>query len=517
MTDDRSKNNPQTIHAAIPKAASSSNGFSFSPVWVIPIIAAFIGGWLVFKSAVEENVFVDVSFKSASGLEAGKTPVKLRNVKIGEVTEVRFTEDLSEVEVEIELTGVSLDQLTDTTRFWVIRPRIGIEGVSGLDTLLSGAFIEIDPGEGGAPQTIFKGLEEPQIYQLGNPGTTYTLNSDTLGSISRGSSIKYRGITVGSVTKYKLTDDHGHVQIEIFIQSPHDEVVTKQTRFWNTSGVNLKLNSKGFDFQMESISSLVVGGIAFTNEYASENLVPAENNNLFTLHNTEIPEIEEILTFSVPVKLYFNNGVSGLSIGAPIEYKGIRIGTVENVGVETNNNRDEIVTFAMVDIEPDRLPTDELNPNLTTKERTKLVYRYFEHMIKLGVRGQLKSNLLTGKSLIVLDVFADAKKETIKYVDDIAIVPTVPETITGMVKQIDKLLARLESLPIESMGKNLNEAAENINKLINSLNVEKGGMTGVQLNETMNELRKAALSIRVMSEYLERHPEALIKGKTSGQ
>ncbi len=513
MTDEIAKQHSQTIQEPIPKAISTSGGFSISPIWVIPIIAALIGGWLVFKSAAEENIFVDVSFKSASGIAAGKTPVKLRNVKVGEVTEVRFTEDLSKVEVEMELTGISLERLTDTTRFWVIRPRIGIEGVSGLDTLLSGAFIEIDPGEGGTPQTIFKGLEEPQIYQLGNPGTSYILNSNTLGSINRGSSIKHRGITVGNVTKYKLTDDHSHVQIEIFIESPHDQYVRKHTRFWNISGIDIELNAKGFNFDMESINSLVAGGIAFTNEYAPENIVAAEKNNLFTLHNTETPEIEEAVIFSVPMKLYFDNGVSGLSNGAPVEYKGIRIGTVKKVGVETRAGINELITFAIIDIEPDRLPTDELHPGQSAKKRMQLIYRYFEHMVKTGVRGQLKSNIITGQSLIVFDDFADAKKESIRYVDDVAIIPTVPETVSGIIKQINELLAKIKAVPIENIGRNLNEATENMNNLIKSLNVEEGGVTGMQINETMNELSKAARSIRIVSEYLERHPEALIKGK----
>jgi len=514
MTDKNIKDT-DTIPKAIPKALTTSKDFSISPVWVIPIIAALIGGWLVFKSAVKENVFVEVSFKSAAGLEAGKTPVKIRNVKVGEVTEVRFTKDLSEVIIVMELTGVSIERLTDTTKFWVIRPRIGAEGVSGLDTLLSGAFIEIDPGEGGVPQEKFTGLEEPQLYQLGNPGTTYILNSKKLGSINRGSSIKYRGITVGSVTKYKLSEDHSHVQIEIFIASPHDKYITRYTRFWNISGVNIELNSKGFDFDMESISSLVVGGIAFTNKYAPDNLSPAKENNIFTLHNTMKPDIEEVLTFGVPMKLYFDNGVSGLSIGAPVEYKGIRIGTVENVGVESSKREDDIATFAMIDIEPERLPSDDLNQDMNDQQRTQLVYRYFEHMVNIGVRAQLKSNILTGQSLIVLDVFTDAEKQSLKYVNDIAILPTMPETVSGLIKQINELLSRLESLPIENIGRNLDEATDNMNDLIKSLNVEEGGMTGVQVNDTMNELSKAARSIRVMSEYLERHPEALIKGKSS--
>jgi len=196
-----------------------------------------------------------------------------------------------------------------------------------------------------------------------------------------------------------------------------------------------------------------------------------------------------------------------------IEYKGIRIGTVSRVGVEKNKEESDINTFAIVNVEPERLPTDDLNEDMEKKERKIVVDTYFEHMIKQGMRAQLKSNILTGQSLILLDMFKEEKQVAIQYIDNKLVVPTVPETVTGLIKQINELLARLKSLPVENIGKNLDESTENLNKLLKSLNVEEGGMTGVQLNETMNELSKAARSIRIMSEYLERHPEALIKGK----
>jgi paraquat-inducible protein B len=505
----------------IPQAKSVAKSHSISPIWVIPIIALFIGAWLVFQSSTEKKFNAEVTFKSAAGLEAGKTAVKLRNVKIGELTDVKFTEDLSEVVVVMELTGVSSEMLTDTTRFWVVKPRIGVGGVSGLDTLLSGAYIEIDPGKGGTPKNKFTGLEEPQLYQLGNPGTKYKLKSHKLGSLNRGSPIKYRGITVGSITRYKLIEDHSYVEIDIFINSPHDKYVTQHSRFWNTSGASMELDAKGFDFRMESIGSLISGGIAYTNAYIpaadKEELHLAKAGQLFTLYATEAPDITERVTFGAPIKLYFENGVSGLSAGAAVEYKGIQIGTVLQVGVEQNKNQNNIVTFAMIEIEPERLPSEDLNEHLTHKQRIENVYQFFNHMVKQGVRGQLKSNFLTGQSLVVFEVFADAKPAKIKLVEDYIIVPTVPETVTGLIKQINELLARLRSVPIESIGTNLDEATANINTLIQSLNAEEGGMTGMQVNEALNELNRAARSIRAMSEYLERHPEALLTGKHKEQ
>ncbi len=502
-----------SVSNKIPDANSRAKTSGISPVWVIPIIAAIVGGWLVFKAAVNEEVFIEVTFNSAAGLEAGKTPVKLRNVKVGELTEVRFTNDLSEVVVVMEITGVSKERLTDSTKFWVVKPRIGVEGVSGLDTLLSGAYIEMDPGEGGLQTSQFKGLEEPQLYQLGNPGTTYKLQSTELGSLVRGSAVKYRGITVGSVTKYHLVEDHSYVELEIFIESPHDQYINNETRFWNASGVSLELNEKGFDFDMESISSLVSGGIEFSSSFTSDITKQAVENTSFILHKTKLKEVTESVTFGAPMKLYFDKGVQGLSIGAAVEYKGMRVGTVSKVGVDLSEDKENILTYALIDIEPERLPLYKNKVAIDPEVRIKNVYDFFERMIAQGLHAQLKSNFLTGQSLIVLDVFERESKTQIVYEGKLLVVPTVPETVAGLLKQINDLMDRFNALPIENIGHNLDDATKNMNDLIKSLNAEEGGMTGVQLNQTMDELSKAAHSIRIMSEYLERHPEALIKGK----
>ncbi|VAW68950.1 Paraquat-inducible protein B [hydrothermal vent metagenome] len=498
----------------IPEAEVKNSRFSFSAVWVIPLIAAIIGGWLVFKSAMEENTFVEVAFKSASGLEAGKTTVKLRNVKVGDVKDVRFSKDLSKVIVVIEFTGIPKERITETTRFWVIRPRIGISGVSGLDTLLSGAYIEIDPGEGGKLSSSFTGYEEPQNYQLGNPGTTFVLSANKLGSLSRGSSIFLKGIEVGKVTRYALVEDHSQVEIEVFIRSPHDQYVKENTRFWNTSGFEIELGAKGLKLDTESLAAIISGGVSFSNEYSRDESPVAAENTLFRLYEAEHPDIEEVLTVGVPMKLYFDKGVSGLSVGAPVEYKGLRIGTVTEIAVESNKNKTDVLTFAIVDIEPERLPSERHKGKaLTKKEKIKRVHVYLEGMVKNGMRAQLKSNLITGQSLIMLDTFPALKMADIKYDKGLFIIPTAPETISGILEQLNQIMAKVEAIPFDNIGNKLEEATTNLNDLIKSLNAAEGGMTGVQAGEMMEELTKAARSIRSMSEYLERHPESLLKGK----
>lgn len=498
----------------IPQAELKQKSSGISAVWVIPIIAALIGGWMVFQNATEEKAVAEVTFKSASGLEAGKTIVKLRNIKVGEVKDVKFSDDLSEVVVVMQFKGVQQERLTDTTRFWVVKPRVGIGGVSGLDTLLSGAYIEIDPGEGGQPATKFTGMEEPDVYQRGNPGTRYILSTSELGSLSRGSPVKYRDIEVGTVTRYELVEDHSHVEVEIFVRAPHDKYVKQKTRFWNVSGLDVELSAEGIQLELDSLTSLMVGGINFSTQGGSNNLAQAPEKTVFKLYNKEEPDFEETLAFGAPMKLYFDDGVSGLSVGAPVEFKGLRVGTVVDIAVEASADKTKFLTFAMIDIEPDRLPSDDLETHLTDEQRLKSVYRFFEIMVNRGMRAQLKSgNVLTGQSLVALDIFPAAKKTKTKYVDGVFIFPTVPKTLAGILNQVDGFMARLEAMPIEEISSNLEETTASMNSLIKSLNAAEGGMMGVQMHEVMEELARAARSIRSMSEYLERHPEALIKGK----
>ena len=498
----------------IPDSDTKSKSSGISVVWVIPIIAALIGGWLVFESATEEKAIAEITFKDAAGLEAGKTVVKLRNVKVGGVKHVRFSDDLSSVVVTIELAGVKQKLVTDSTRFWVVKPRIGIGGVSGLDTLLSGAYVEVDPGVGGKPATRFTGLEEPQNYQLGNPGTTYVLNTEKLGSLSRGSPVKFRDINVGKVTRYKLSKDHSNVEIELFIHAPHDQYVTKNTRFWNISGLEVDVGAQGVKLNLESVASLIAGGIAFSSDDDLSGLDQAPENTVFKLHDTEQPVFEETHSFSAPMKLYFENGVSGLEAGAPVEFKGLRLGTVVEVGAEANDKKDDILTYAIIHIEPERLPGSGQYSDLDYDQRVKHVYHYIGSMVARGTRAQLKTgNLLTGKSLVTLDIFPTAEKASLEYVDGIPIMPTVPETLPGILEQVNKIVSRIEAMPLEDIGSNVDETTKNINSLVNSLNAAKGGILGVQAAEAIDELTKAARSIRSMAEYLERHPEALIKGK----
>jgi len=551
---------PTQSGAAIATADVKHKSKGFSAIWIIPIVAAVIGGWMVFQNLLHEKPVIEVTFKDAAGIEAGKTVVKLRDITIGKVTQVEFAKDLGLIRVTLEFDGIKAEHIAENTRFWVVKPRIGVGGVSGLDTLLSGAYIDADPpAEPGKPATKFTGLEEPGNYQSGNPGTSYTLKAPELGSLSRGSPVKYRDVTVGHVTRYKLARNNAAVDIEIFIKEPYDKLVQKDTRFWNISGLKVDVGAEGVNLEMESVATLIAGGIAFSSSDSSTGML-ARADSVFNLYRAEHEKEEaEEVAFYVPMKLYFKDGVSGLLAGAPVEYKGLRLGTVEKVTAELSEDKSDMLTFAMVRVEPYRLPVDETKREYSDEDNAKSVYRFLEKLVAQGVRAQLKiGNLLTGKALVTLEHFPDAEPEPIKYANGIAVFPTVPESLAGVMQKIDgimtkvnEILAKIDAIPITRIGNNLEQVTakinkmpiveignnvaeatatidsipvtklsndlaktlESINALVISLNAAQGGIIGVQTREALVEITRAAHALRGMAEYLERHPEALLKGK----
>ncbi len=547
---------PTQSGAEVATANVNQKSKGFSAVWIIPVVAALVGGWMVFQTLLENKPVATVTFKNAAGIEAGKTVVKFHDIVIGKVTDVKFNKGLGDISVVMEFgNDIKAGDIRDTSRFWVVKPRIGLGGVSGLDTLLSGAYIEADPGKGGQPATRFIGLEEPGIYQLGNPGSTYILQAKRLGSLGRDSPVKYRDINVGLVSRYQLAEDNATVSIEIFIRAPYDKLVKKDTRFWNISGVEVDVNAEGITVDMESIATLIAGGVAFSDNDSTTGM-QADPKSVFILHKAEKEKVGAAeLAFFVPMKLYFENGVKGLEKDAPVTYKGLRIGTVDRIAVEPNDDETELLTFATIRIEPDRLPAKGSFRDDPDEKRTKDIYRLFENWATQGVRAQLQTgNLLTGKALVVFDLFPQAEQASIKSVDGLFVYPTIPEdSLAGIVKKVDAILAKIDAIPIAEIGNNLaettthinaipmqeigenlaevtakldaipvtkiskdlTEALESINDLVESLDAARGGVLGVQTREAIAEIGKMARALRGMAEYLERHPEALLKGKKS--
>ncbi|MEJ2214944.1 MAG: MlaD family protein, partial [Gammaproteobacteria bacterium] len=312
-------------------AVSERNGISI--FWIIPLVALVIGGWMTFKAYLDKGPLVTIYFKTASGIVADKTKVRMRDVEIGVVESVVLSEDLQGAVVKVRLTKESEKMLVEGTRFWVESPRISAGEVRGLQTLLSGVYIGIDPATEGKEKFEFVGLDEPPFIASQNDGNYYILVSAQRESINAGSPVVYRGMEAGQVVSYKMSDDGSKVIVRIFIKKAYEKFVNVNTRFWESSGVNLSLGAEGLKVDAESLVTVLSGGISFaTPDYldAGEKAPEFYEYRLYSDRDTAFEPVRE----TYQVQFYFSGSVRGLKIGAPVEFRGIKIGEVTSLHLQ---------------------------------------------------------------------------------------------------------------------------------------------------------------------------------------
>ena len=304
-----------------------------SIVWLIPLITALVGGWLVFKTLSEKGPEIVITFKTAEGIEAGKTKVKYKDIEIGLVDSVHFSKDFSHVIVNVQMEKGSASFLRRDTRFWVVRPQLSLRGATALGTLLSGAYIEIEPGH-GAPQKHFIGLEVPPVVKSEVAGKKIILLTQRLGSLDRGSPIYYQGILSGEILGWELGNDRKSIFLHAFIKAPYDELVQSNTRFWNVSGIDVAVGSEGIEVRTESVQTLLYGGIAFETPDTLKQAKEDVEGLVFTLYENYESIQEQSFIKKITFILFFEGSVRGLNIGAPVEFKGIKVGSVKDVRLE---------------------------------------------------------------------------------------------------------------------------------------------------------------------------------------
>jgi len=375
-----------------PVSAVRSRRRRFSLVWVVPVVAALIGGWLVVKALTEKGPQITITFKSAEGLEAGKTRVKFKDVEIGLVEEIRIGEDASHVVVRAQMVKEAERFISENTRFWVVRARVSASAIYGLGTVFSGAYIDIDPGKPGKAAREFTGLEEPPIVTTGLPGRHFVLESDRRGSIEVGAPIYYRQIRAGEVVAFHLSEDGTKIVSKIFVNAPYHQFVRADTRFWSASGVDLKLDATGITLNTESLVSILVGGIAFDRfQNNSEPDEPAAESHRFRLYPNHQSAQEKIYSTKNYFVLLFEESVRGLSPGAPVEFRGIPIGQVVDIKSEFDFKANKVKIPVIAAIEPERISFIGKLPDGVTRESLA------PYLIERGLRAQLRTgNLLTG-------------------------------------------------------------------------------------------------------------------------
>ena len=511
-----------------------------SLVWLIPLLAALIGVGLVAKSLIDRGPAVTVSFRSGDGLEPGKTKVKFKDVDIGLVRSISLAPDLSKVLVNIDMSKEAKRFTAADTRFWVVKPRIGASGVSGLNTLLSGAYIGVDAGKSEEQKDEFVGLEKPPQVALDEKGTRYTLHGESLGSIDVGSPIFYRRIQVGQVTAFDLDEKGRGVKMTVFVGAPYDQYVGKNTRWWHASGIDVRLDSNGFKVNTQSLAALLIGGIAFETTNGQKDVVAPSGTN-FSLAADQSSALREPDGVPITTVLYFDQSLRGLSPGAPVDFRGIVLGEVRSVGVEFDPVKKSFRMPVTVDMYPARLGRSFQQTVANDQDRSAgpLV---LERMVSRGLRGQLRTgNLLTGQLYVALDFFPNAPAVKLDVAQYPLEVPTVPNSLDELQTQISSIARKLDQVPFGEIGNNLRDTLKSANVLFKQLDaqvvpemketlgaarktfgtadqlLQKDSPVQSDLREALQQLTQTLQSLNALSDYLERHPESLIRGKQSKQ
>ena len=528
----------------IPEAVAAPKA-RWSFVWLVPIAAVLIGLSLAVKAYLDQGPTITISFKTAEGLEQGKTKVRYKDVEVGLVTSVKLSGQ--GVVVTADLAKGTEVGLVEDTRFWVVRPRISGGTVTGLGTLLSGSYIGVDPGKSTKPTRHFVGLEKAPAFTTDLPGRQYVLHADTIGSLDVGSPVVFRRVQVGQVASYELNPDGKGVTLTIFVNAPYDRYVTTNTRFWHASGIDIGLDASGLKINTQGLVSILVGGIAFAALPGSQEVSAAPANAEFNLADDRVEAMRQPDRVVDTYLMVFRQSTRGLSVGAPVDFRGIAVGEVSGIGVEFDPKAFNFVQPVEIHLYPDRLRMRSVDagaalpPSLTRAERVKRAQLFVDR----GFRGQLRTgNLLTGQQYVAVDFFPKAPKVKVDFSKTPARVPTIPgvledlqETIASIAKKLDqvqyeqidadvrKALATLDQT-LKSVGvlarrlgddtaPELNRALEDARRTLKSAEGALATESPLQtdLREALREITRAAASIRALADYLERQPQSLIRGK----
>jgi paraquat-inducible protein B len=506
-------------------------------IWIVPIAAVLVGVWLAVQAVLSQGPTITISFKTGEGLEAGKTKIKFKDVDIGVVKKVALSKDYTRVIATAELTRNASHMLVDDTRFWVVRPRIAGGTVSGISTLLSGAFIGMDIGHDRQEQRDYTGLEVPPVFANDVPGREFVLKARDLGSVDVGTPIYFRRIQVGQVTSFDLDKDGSAITLRIFVNAPYDRYVTNDSRFWQAGGIDVKLGAGGLEVNTQSIVSILVGGLAFETPVASLDQPEAASKAEFTLFDTRDNALKQHDRFVQTFTFDFSGSVRGLVVGAPVDFRGITVGEVSAIFTRFDPATKKISIPVQVELYPERF-TSRYAAEPKGGRMGEDSHAIADFLVARGLRGQLKTgNLITGQLYVALDFFPNAPKATVDWDHTPPELPTTPSDLQSLQESLNRTISRIDKLPLEQIANNANQTLTSTSALLRNLNTQvvpqaKSALSAAQTTfdsassalqpdsalqqdtgDAIRELARTAASFRALADYLQRHPEALLRGK----
>ena len=520
----------------------------FSLIWLVPLVALVIAAYLGVRTVRSEGPLITISWKTGDGLVAGQTKVQHKAVALGQVESVRLSDDLESVSVTLRMRQEAAPYLTDQARFWVVRPRLSSGSISGIETLVSGSYIEMDPGgRDGKPQTQFTGLENPPGVRTGEPGKTFVLRADRLGSLSAGAPVFWRDITVGEVLAYDVGNGDGPVTVTVFVRSPYDGFVREGTHFWNASGLSVNVGAEGVHVEVASLQAVLSGGVAFDTPRNQPDAKQLPAGTTFPLYRSYQEAQAAGYKTRQPFVTFFESDVTGLSKGSAVDFFGQQIGTVTDVSLDFDPQTARARVRVLFEIQPERVDTDPKTQANPVDVARRLVAR--------GMRTQLQtSSFLTGQKVLALNLQPDAPKAEMVKEGDYFVIPSSGGSFDSILGTVTEIANKINRLPLDEIGSNLNGTLRSANTAMGSVNelvrktdnglspvlarlpalmaslqdaVAKAGHTlgsvdqgygkdsqfGRELERAMVQVGDTARSIRLLADYLSLHPEALIRGR----
>ncbi len=547
------------------RPTATSRRARFSVIWLIPIIALVVAVFLGFRTIQSQGALIIIKFQSADGLAAGQTQVKHKNVALGTVENIRLSDDMRYVLVRIRMKRDADKILTSQARFWVVRPRLSGANVSGLETLVSGAYIAVDPGRLGGPrQTEFSGLEAPPGVQSDDPGRTFTLMTGTVNSIGEGSPISFRGVSVGEVLGYTMPPGgRGPVPVKAFIKEPYDHYVHVKTRFWNTSGVDITFGSKGVHLQIESLQAVLSGGVGFglPQDQRDKDAPEAPDGSVFRLYDSKDEADSAGYHQRIPFVTYLQNSVKGLDPGSEVDMFGIQIGSVTDVRLQLDPSAGTARVRVAMEIQPERAFASDARHGESVEEVSR-------HLVEQGMRVQLSSaSFITGASLLSFEFVANAKPASIGKEGDAIVLPSERGGLSGITDSLSDVAAKLDGLPLVQIADHLDDLLAGASQTVNGNDLKSAihGLSGTlksiheladhanhgatplldrlpamsaelqdtlhhaneavssyggdsdfnaNLNQLLGQLTDTARSLRLLADFIDRHPSSIVFGRT---
>ncbi|MCQ8241880.1 MlaD family protein [Acetobacteraceae bacterium KSS12] len=536
----------------------------FSLIWVIPILVVGIAGYLAWKGLSHRGPTITITFDTADGLTAGQTQVKHKAVALGTVESIALSKDLRRVEVKVQMSAQAAPFLTKNAQFWVVRPRLTGASVSGLETLVSGAFIAVDPGApGGEEQDRFTGTESPPGVRSDEPGRTYTLMTGSIGAISEGAPVFFRDVVVGEVLGYTMPPGgRGPIPVQVFVREPYDHYLRADTRFWDVSGIRADFSGGGLKIQVQSLQAVLSGGIAFglPVQRRDKDAPEAPDNAVFKLYDSKEDADTAGYRERLPFVTYFRNSVKGLGVGSPVDLFGLQVGTVTDVKLLLNNTTGDVRVRVAMEIQPERVFSEE-------EIKAGSVRQITQAMVNNGLRAETdSSNLLTGSSIISLAFVPKAPPVEVVTEDNALVLPSQSGGLSGIMESLSTVSAKLAAMPLDQIGDNVNSLLAHADGTLNGPDVKQslrelnatlrnaqsltaradqglaplmqrlpqitqqlqqavthadsvlssyGGSSDFHRNleQTLHQLNDTVRSLRLFVDFLNRHPSALLFGR----